>query len=105
MLIRLGFDHSPPPKVSAEVSKLGILHRVLRMRLKASKRQESPARLLEQLRRIQHQTAQTGDGQLLRGLTELGAAQKELFTAIGLPVPTPDSVAPSNPEVAAPVNL
>lgn len=82
-----------------------ILHRVLRMRLKASNRQESPARLLEQLRRIQHQTAQTGDGQLLRGLTELGAAQKELFTAIGLPVPTPDGVAPSNPEVAAPVNL
>jgi len=80
------------------------LHRVLRMRLKASNRPESPARLLEQLRRIQHQTAQTGDGQLLRGLTELGAAQKELFTAIGLPLPTPDGVAPSSPEVTAPVN-
>jgi len=66
-----------------------ILHRVLRMRLKASNRQESPARLLEQLRRIQHQTAQTGgDGQLLRGLTEMGAVQKELFAAIGLPLPT-----------------
>ena len=82
-----------------------ILHRVLRMRLKANNRQESPARLLEQLRRIQHQTAQTGDGQLLRGLTELGAAQKELFAAIGLPVPTPDGLAPSNPEVTAPVSL
>ena len=52
---------------------------------------------------LRRTAAQTGDGQLLRGLTELGAAQKELFTAIGLPVPTPDSVAPSNPEVAAPV--
>ena len=82
-----------------------ILHRVLRMRLKANNRQEPPARLLEQLRRIQHQTAQTGDGQLLRGLTELGAAQKELFAAIGLPVPTPDGLALSNPEVTAPVSL
>ena len=82
-----------------------ILHRVLRMRLKANNRQEPPARLLEQLRRIQHQTAQTGDGQLLRGLTELGAAQKELFAAIGLPVPTPDGLAPSKPEVTAPVSL
>jgi transposase len=77
-----------------------ILHRVLRMRLKASHRPESPARLLEQLRRIQHQTAQTGDGQLLRGLTELGAVQKELFTAIGLPLPTPGSVLPSTAEPA-----
>ena len=82
-----------------------ILHRVLRMRLKASNRQESPARLLEQLRRIQHQTAQTGDGQVLRGLSELRAAQKELFAAIGLPVPTPDGVAPSNPAVTAPVSV
>jgi len=69
-----------------------ILHRVLRMRLKASNRQESPGRLLEQLRRIQHQTAQTGDGQLLHGLTELGPAQKELFAAIALPLPTPAEV-------------
>ena len=82
-----------------------ILHRVLRMRLKASNRQESPGRLLEQLRRIQHQTAQTGDGQLLRGLTELGAAQKELFAAIGLPIPTPDGVVPSNSGTAASVSL
>jgi transposase len=82
-----------------------ILHRVLRMRLTASKRAESPGRLLEQLHRIQHQTAHTGDGQLLRGLTELGTVQKELFAAIGLPMPTPDGVAPSNPEVSAPVNL
>lgn len=44
--------------------------RLLRMQLKASNRQESPGRLLEQLLRIQHQTAQTGEGQPLRGLTE-----------------------------------
>jgi hypothetical protein len=79
-----------------------ILHRVLRMRLKASNRQESPGRLLEQLRRIQHQTAQTGDGQLLRGLTDMGVEQKELFAAIGLPLPTPDGVKPSGTEEKAP---
>jgi hypothetical protein len=82
-----------------------FLHRVLRMRLKASHRPESPSRLLEQLRRIQHQTAQTGDGQLLRGLTELGTVQKELFTAIGLSVPTPSGVLPSNPEPAVTESL
>jgi hypothetical protein len=69
-----------------------VLHRVLRMRLKANNRPESPQRMLEQLRRIQHQTAQTDDGQVLRGLTELGAQQKDLFAAAGLTVPTPSHV-------------
>lgn len=69
-----------------------ILHRVLRMRLKASQREESPATLLAQLRRVHHQTAQTPEGHVLRGLTELGAAQKELFAAVGLPTPTPAEV-------------
>ena len=66
-----------------------ILHRVLRMRLKASHRPESPARLLEQLRRVQQQTARTPDGQMLRGLTELGGQQKELFAALGVSLPSP----------------
>lgn len=70
-----------------------VLHRVLRMRLKASQRQESPATLLAQLRRIHHQTAQTPEGHVLRGLTELGAPQKNLFAAVGLPLPTPADVA------------
>jgi hypothetical protein len=69
-----------------------ILHRVLRMRLKASQREESPATLLAQLRRVHHQTAQTPDGHVLRGLTELGVAQKDLFAAVGLPMPTPAEV-------------
>ena len=70
-----------------------ILHRVLRMRLKNSKREESPARLLEQLKRIQHQTAQTPQGQTLRGVTQLGAAQKDLFAALGVPLPMPQQLA------------
>lgn len=69
-----------------------ILHRVLRMRLKASQREESPATLLAQLRRIHHQTAQMPEGHVLRGLTELGAIQKDLFAAVGLPMPTPAEV-------------
>lgn len=66
-----------------------ILYRVMRMRLKASKHEESPTRLLEQLRRIQQQTVRTADGQTLNGLTDMAAAQKALFTAIQLPLPTP----------------
>jgi len=66
-----------------------ILYRVMRMRLKANRREESPSRLLEQLQRIHQQTARTADGQTLHGLTEMSAAQKSLFTALQLPVPTP----------------
>jgi transposase len=73
-----------------------ILHRVLRMRLKAHQRTESPARLLEQLRRVQQQTARTADGQTLRGLTELGAQQKDLFAAIGAALPNPAQIAATN---------
>ena len=39
-----------------------ILYRVMRMRLSTAKRAESPATLLEQLRRIHQQTVQTADG-------------------------------------------
>ena len=81
-----------------------ILHRVLRMRLKASQRPESPARLLEQLRRVQHQTARTADGQLLRGLTELGGLQKELFCALGVALPSPTEITPTN-QSDTPVSL
>ena len=59
------------------------------MRLKASQREESPATLLAQLRRIHHQTVQTPEGHVLHGLTELGTPQKDLFAAVGLPPPTP----------------
>jgi len=32
----------------------------------------------------------------------MGVEQKELFAAIGLPLPTPDGVKPTNPEVTSP---
>ena len=66
-----------------------ILYRVMRMRLKANGRDESPTRLLQQLQRIHQQTVRTADGQALHGLTEMTPAQKSLFTALQLPIPTP----------------
>lgn len=65
-----------------------IVHRVLRMRLREHQRTDSPMRLLDQLARIQLQTVQSAEGQLLHGLTDMKAAQKELFAAIGAAVPT-----------------
>ena len=69
-----------------------ILYRVMRMRLAAAKRSESPTALLEQLRRIHQQTVQTADGRTLTGLTEMTPAQKSLFAALDLPLPTPENL-------------
>ena len=69
-----------------------ILYRVMRMRLTAAKRSESPATLLEQLKRIHQQTVQTADGKTLTGLTEMTPAQKSLFAALELALPTPEEL-------------
>jgi transposase len=70
-----------------------VLYRVMRMRLKAAKRPESPTTLLEQLKRIQQQTAVTVEGKTLTGLSEITAAQKSLFAALELTPPTPADLA------------
>jgi hypothetical protein len=70
-----------------------VLYRVMRMRLQAAKRSESPSTLLEQLKRIHQQTVQTGDGQTLTGLTEMTPTQKSLFAALDLTPPTPSDLA------------
>jgi transposase len=70
-----------------------ILYRVMRMRLTAAQRSESPATLLEQLKRIHQQTVQTTDGKTLTGLTEITPAQKSLFAALELALPTPSDLA------------
>jgi transposase len=69
-----------------------ILYRVMRMRLNAAKRSESPAALLEQLKCIHQQTVQTADGRTLTGLTEMSPAQKSLFAALDLALPTPENL-------------
>ena len=66
-----------------------ILYRVMRMRLKANDREESPTHMLQQLQRIHQQTVRTADGKALHGLTDMTPAQKSLFTALQLPIPTP----------------
>jgi transposase len=70
-----------------------VLYRVIRMRLKAAKRSESPTTLLEQLKRIHQQTVETGEGERLTGLTEITPAQKSLFAALDLKPPTPTDLA------------
>jgi transposase len=70
-----------------------VLYRVMRMRLKAAKRSESPTTLLEQLKRIHQQTVETGEGERLTGLTEITPAQKSLFAALDLKPPTPTDLA------------
>ena len=70
-----------------------VLYRVMRMRLKAAKRSESPTTLLEQLKRIHQQTAVTAEGKTLTGLTEITAAQRSLFAALDLTLPTPSDLA------------
>ena len=70
-----------------------ILYQVMRMRLTAAQRSESPATLLEQLKRIHQQTVQTTDGKTLTGLTEITPAQKSLFAALELALPTPSDLA------------
>ena len=61
----------------------------MRMRLKANDREESPSRLLQQLKRIHQQTVRTADGESLHGLTEMTSAQKALFAVLRLSIPTP----------------
>jgi transposase len=70
-----------------------VLYRVMRMRLKAAKRSESPSTLLEQLKRIHQQSVQTSGGQTLTGLTEITPAQKSLFAALDLTPPRPSDLA------------
>ena len=70
-----------------------VLYRVMRMRVKAAKRSESPTTLLEQLKRIHQQTAVTAEGKTLTGLTEITAVQRSLFAALDLTLPTPSDLA------------
>jgi transposase len=69
-----------------------VLYRIMRMRLKANKREESPSRLLEQLRRIQHQTIQAKDGRRISGITQINDMQKDLLAALKLPTPNPQAI-------------
>jgi len=64
-----------------------VLHRVMRLRLRAAHRAESPATLLAQLTRVQQQTVRLASGDVLCGLTQLDAQQRDLFEALEVPQP------------------
>jgi hypothetical protein len=65
-----------------------VLHRVLRLRLKASQHPLSPSRALATLRQIQqHQV--TLNRKILSGTTRISPQQRDLFEALQLPVPNP----------------
>ena len=69
-----------------------IMFRMMRMRLKAAKRTESPTTLLETLKRIHQQTVETSDDKKLTGLSEITPSQKSLFAALELTPPIPSDL-------------
>ena len=54
--------------------------------------QTGAVKLTVPLKRIHQQTVQTTDGKTLTGLTEMTAAQKSLFAALELALPTPENL-------------
>ena len=65
-----------------------VLHRVMRMRLKAAGHKASPERALELLRRLQRHRIHLPGEQSVTGLSTISAEQAELFTSLKLPKPT-----------------
>ena len=65
-----------------------VLHRVMRMRLKAAGNKASPERALELLRQLQRHRVHLADDQSVVGLSTISAEQGELFTSLKLPRPS-----------------
>ena len=65
-----------------------VLHRVMRLRLKAAGHQASPERALELLRQLQRHRVQLPGEQTVIGLSTISTEQAELFTSLKLPKPT-----------------
>lgn len=64
-----------------------LLHRVMRMRLKAARTDTSPERALERLRRIQYHQVRLGDGEPLGGISSVSAEQSGLLQALKVSKP------------------
>lgn len=65
-----------------------VLHRVMRMRLKAAGHAASPERALELLRQLQRHRIHLPNEQTVVGLSTITAEQAQLFTSLKLPKPT-----------------
>lgn len=65
-----------------------VLHRVMRMRLRAAGHAASPERALELLRQLQRHRVHLPDDQTVTGLSTITAEQAQLFSSLKLPKPT-----------------
>lgn len=65
-----------------------VLHRIMRMRLRAAGSKASPERALELLRQLQRHRVHLADEQTVVGLSTISAEQAELFTSLKLPRPS-----------------
>ena len=65
-----------------------VLHRVMRMRLRAAGSKTSPERALELLRQLQRHRVHLADKQTVIGLSTISSEQAELFTSLKLPRPS-----------------
>jgi hypothetical protein len=65
-----------------------VLHRVMRMRLKAKGHAASPERALQMLRQVQRHRIHLAGDTAVTGLSSVSAAQAELFAALEVPRPT-----------------
>ena len=63
-----------------------VLHRVMRMRMKANGSPCSPQRALELLSRIQKHRVQI-DGKAFEGISRIEPEQRDIFEALALPGP------------------
>ena len=69
-----------------------VLHRVMRMRLKAAGSKASPERALELLRQLQRHRVHLADDQTVVGLSTISSEQAELFTSLKLPRPSTKNI-------------
>lgn len=69
-----------------------VLHRVMRMRLRAAGSKTSPERALELLRQLQRHRVHLPDDQTVTGLSTISTEQAQLFTSLKLPKPTTKNI-------------
>ncbi len=89
--------HRLPERIRAHASicfMALILYRVMRQRLKAAGQGVSPETALAQLRRIQRQSVSINQGAPISGISNINREQAELFSALNLRKPVPDTQLP-----------
>ncbi len=83
--------HRLPERIRAHASicfMALVLHRVMRMRLRAAKTGITPERALQTLKRIQHHRVTLGSAAPLSGVSSLSDEQNQMFKALKVKQPT-----------------